>query len=133
MDLMNLAARLLGERLGIEPGNAMQGLQGLFGGDGGFDIASLVGTLQQGGLGDVVSSWLGDGQNMAVDPASIQSSLGADKIAAAADTMGVSSESLTGGLSEVIPKLIDQASSGGSLLQSVGGLGGMADMAKKFF
>lgn len=134
MDLMNMAAQLLGERLGIDPENTMKGLHGLFdGGDGGFDIASLVGSLQQGGLAEAVSSWLGDGQNTSVDTASIQSSLGADKIADAAKTMGVSAESLSDGLSDVIPNLIDQASSGGSLLDSIGGLGGVADMAKKLF
>ena len=134
MDLMNMAAQMLSERLGIDPGDAMKGLSGLFdGSDGGFDIGSLIGLLQQGGLGDAVSSWLGDGRNISVDTASIQSSLGADRIADAANGMGVSPESLSSGLAEIIPDLIDQVSSGGSLLGSVGGLGGMADIAKKLF
>ncbi len=134
MDLMNMAAQMLGERLGVEPGNTLKGLHGLFdGSDGNFDIGSLIGSLQNGGLGEVVSSWLGDGQNMPVDTASIQSSIGADKISEAASSMGVSPESLSSGLSEMIPNLIDQSSSGGSLLDSIGGIGGMADMAKKFF
>ena len=36
-------------------------------------------------------------------------------------------------LSNFLPGLLDKASSGGNLLDKVGGLGGLAGMAKKFF
>lgn len=134
MNLMETAVSLLSDRLGIDSGAAMSGLQRLFGGDGeGLDIAGLVGTLQQGGLGDIVGSWLGDGANMPVDASALQNALGGDKIDAAAQTMGVDSGSLLGGLTDVIPQLVDKVSSGGNLLDSVGGLGGVADIAKKLF
>lgn len=134
MNLMEMAVGLLSDKLGIDSENAMSGLQGLFGGDGeGLDIASLLGNLQQGGLGDIVSSWLGDGANMGIDSSSLQNAFGAEKIDAAAQTMGIESSSLLGGLTDVIPQLVDKASSGGSLLDSVGGLGGVADIAKKLF
>ena len=43
---------MLSERLGVEPGDTMKGLSGLFdGSDGDFNIGSLIGSLQQGGLG----------------------------------------------------------------------------------
>ena len=134
MNLMETAANMLGERLGIDAGSAISGLQKLFGdGGGGFDIASLIGLMQQGGLGDVVGSWLGDGANSGIDPSALISSLGADKVADAAGSMGVEPGALANGLSEVLPGLVDQASSGSSLLDSVGGLGGLAGMAKKLF
>lgn len=134
MNLMEVAAGLLSDKLGIDSSTAMSGLQRLFGGDGeGLDIAGLVATLQQSGLGDIVGSWLGDGANQSVDPSTLQNAFGADEIDAAAQTMGVDSGSLLGGLSDVIPRLVDKASSGGSLLESVGGLGGVADITKKLF
>lgn len=134
MNLMETAANMLGDRLGIDPETAITGLSGLFGGgDGGLDIARLMEMVQGAGLGDALASWLGDGENMSIDAAAVTESLGADEVAAAADTMGVSSDALAGGLSDVIPGLIDQASSGGSLLDAVGGLGGVADLAKKLF
>ncbi|NRA71528.1 MAG: hypothetical protein HRU24_10930, partial [Gammaproteobacteria bacterium] len=56
-----------------------------------------------------------------------------DKIAAFASSLGVDSDTATTGLSNMLPDLIDQGSSGGNLLDSVGGIGGALDMAKKFF
>ena len=134
MDILKLAASMLGDKLGIDSNLASIGLRKLFGGnDGGFDVGSLLGSMQQGGLSDAVSSWLGDGENMSLDPAALQSSLGVDKITDAADSMGVSTDLLISGLSGVIPGVVDQASSGGSLLDSVGEFGGVADLAKKLF
>jgi uncharacterized protein YidB (DUF937 family) len=134
MNLMEIAAGLLGEKLGINVETATGGLQKLFGGQGGnLDLGAIVGLLQQGGLNDIVGSWLGDGANSAVDTNALESALGADKISEAAGSMGVESGTLLGGLTEVLPQLVDQASSGGSLLDSVGGLGGLGDMAKKLF
>lgn len=134
MDIMAIAAKMLGEKLGINQDLVVTGLQKLFGdGAGGLDLGAIVGLLQQGGLNNAVSSWLGDGDNQSIDSASLIDSLGADKVNDAAGSMGVSSDSLAGGLSDILPQLIDQSSSGGSLLDSVGGIGGVADMAKKFF
>lgn len=134
MNLMETAANMLGDKLGIDPEAAISGLTGLFGsGDGGLDIAQLMGMVQEGGLGDALSTWLGDGENMSIDAAAIKDSLGADQVSSAAETMGVSGDALAGGLSDIIPNLIDQASSGGNLLDSLGGLGGVADLAKKLF
>jgi uncharacterized protein YidB (DUF937 family) len=134
MNLMETAANLLSEKLGVDVGAAIAGLQRLLGdGDGNLDIGALVSTLQQAGLADAVSSWLGDGANQGVDPDALTASLGGADMASAADTMGVSTDTLANGLSDVIPQLIDRASSGGSLLDSLGGIGGLAGMAKKFF
>jgi uncharacterized protein YidB (DUF937 family) len=134
MNLMEMAAKMLGERLGVEPESTIAGLSALFGSaDGGLDIARLMELVQQAGLGDALASWLGDGGNMAIDAAAVTESLGASEVAAAADSMGVSSDALAGGLSDVIPRLVDQASSGGSLLDALGGVSGVADLAKKLF
>jgi uncharacterized protein YidB (DUF937 family) len=134
MNLMEIASSLLADRLGVNADTAVSGLQRLFGdGAGQLDIGALVGLMQQGGLQDIVSSWLGDGGNQAISPAALQDAIGADRIGDAAATMGVESGSLLGGLSDVLPQIVDRASSGGSLLDSVGGLGGVADLAKKLF
>jgi hypothetical protein len=47
--------------------------------------------------------------------------------------MGVESGSLLGGLSDILPQVVDQASSGGNLLEGLGGMGSVADLAKKLF
>jgi len=134
MELLETAARLLSEKLGIDEGAASGGLSSLLGdGAGGLDLGAVVGALGQGGLGDIVGSWLGDGDNAPVSPAALTDALGADRLAAAAASMGIDADSLGNGLSDLLPDLIDRSSSGGSLLDAVAGEGGIADLAKRFF
>jgi uncharacterized protein YidB (DUF937 family) len=58
---------------------------------------------------------------------------GSSKISEFASTLGLSQEEAAGGLSDAIPQMVDKASSGGSLLDSVGGLSGALGMAGKLF
>ena len=59
--------------------------------------------------------------------------LGADKIGEFASKLGLSNEEAAGGLSEALPQMVDKASSGGSLLDSIGGVSGAISMASKLF
>ena len=137
MDLMGIAQQLISKQLGDNVSsdtvqNAIQGLLG--GGNGGLDISSIVSNMSQnGGMGEMLSSWLGDGENMPIDASTISSIFGNDKIADFASKLGVDSDNASSLLSDVVPNMVDQSSSGGSLLDSVGGLDGALDLAKKFF
>ena len=138
MDIMSIAQQLISQKLGDSvSADSIQGaIQGLLGdgGNGGLDISSLVSNLSQnGGLGDMVSSWLGDGENMPIDASTISNLFGNDKIADFASKLGVDSNSASSLLSDVVPNMIDQSSSGGNILDSVGGLDGALNLAKKFF
>ena len=55
------------------------------------------------------------------------------KISQAAAELGTDEGSLLNGLSQALPQMIDKSSSGGSLLDAVGGLDGALNMAKKLF
>lgn len=138
MDMMDLATQLLKSKLG---GNASGNndmvssvIGNLLGGSGGqgIDLGSLVGNLQNSGLGDVAKSWLGDGDNDHISRSQIESMLGSDKVAQAAQQLGADQNDLLRGLQDMIPQVVDKSSSGGSLLDSVGGIGGLANMASKF-
>jgi len=123
-----IASKLGGNNAAV--GGVMSSLLGGSGGGaGGFDIASLVSGLQAKGHGDVAESWLGDGDNADISPDQIKEVLGSDKISAAAAELGTDEDSLLDSLREALPQMVDKSSSGGSLLDSVGGLGGLA---KKF-
>lgn len=114
-------------------GNVMGSLLGGAGGQaGGLDIGSLVNGMKEKGMGDVADSWLGDGDNADISADQLKDVLGADKISAAAAQLGTDEGSLLEGLREAVPQMVDKSSSGGSLLDSLGGLGGVANMAKKF-
>ena len=139
MDMMKLATQLLTSKLGgtADGNNDMveNVLGNLLGGasNSGIDLGSIVGNLQNSGLGDVAKSWLGDGDNAGISSSQIESMLGSDKIQEAAKQLGTDQSDLLRGLQDMLPQVIDKSSSGGNLLDSVGGIGGLASMAGKFF
>ena len=112
---------------------AMSGvLNSLIGGGDKADVGGLLNGLKEKGLGDVASSWLGDGENAPISADQLKDVLGAEKVSQAAAELGTDEGSLLDGLKDAIPQMVDQGSSGGSLLDKVGGLGAVAGMAKKF-
>lgn len=138
MDLMKLATQVLASKLGGSAGNDTGMLQSVIGsllggsGNQGIDLGSLVGNLQNGGLSDIAESWLGDGDNAEISESQVESLLGSDKLKEAAQQLGADQGELLSGLKEMLPQVVDKSSSGGSLLDSVGGIGGLASMASKF-
>lgn len=132
MDFKNIAAGILADKLGVD--NAQVGgiMDKLIGGGDKMDVAGLLGNLKSQGMGDIASSWLGDGENQSISADQLKSAMGSEQITQAAAQLGTDADSLLGGLQAALPQLVDKASSGGSLLDSLGGLGGVAGMAKKF-
>jgi uncharacterized protein YidB (DUF937 family) len=120
-----------GSNLNIEA--LKSALSGLAGSGKGFDINSLLDGLKSGGLADIAQSWLGDGANQAISPEQIGNVVSQDKLADFASKLGISLQEAQGGLSEALPQMVDKASSGGSLLDSIGGVEGVLGMAGKLF
>ena len=87
-----------------------EGAGGLLGGLGG-----LLDKLQKGGLGDVVNSWVGSGQNRPVSPKQLSPALGSDIIKTLAQRSGLSEEELTKQLSQVLPGIVDKLTPAGRL------------------
>lgn len=132
MDIMKLAQGMLAQKLGGNNAAVGAVLNNLIGQGDSMDLGGLVSGFQEKGLGDVASSWLGDGENAPVSADQLKDVLGGEQIAQAASQLGTDEGSLLSGLQDALPQLVDKASSGGSLLDSVGGVGGLAGMAKKF-
>jgi len=150
MDLMKLGTTLLMNKMS---GNADEGslasvLGSLLGGgntreasnasdSGGLDLGALVGKMMGGDTSDsftdLVKSWLGDSDNKPISVDQVKELFGEEKISEAASQLGEDENSFAETLSQVLPDLVDRSSSGGSLLDSVGGLEGMMNMAKKLF
>ena len=120
---------------GLDLGSLTSALSGLTGGgdEGGFDIGSLLGKMQGGGMAEVAQSWLGDGDNAPIEGNNITEMFGSDKISEFASKLGLSEEEAVGGLQDALPQIVDNASSGGSILDSIGGIGGAISMASKLF
>ena len=105
--------------------------QGNAGGLGG--LAGLVEKFQQGGLGDVVGSWVSTGQNLPVSADQLGGVLGSDMVSGLARQMGVNPGDLLGQLSQMLPQVVDKLTPNGQLpqgnLQDALGSAGLGDLA----
>lgn len=131
MDLLKMGQDLLGDKMG-DMGGIMDALSGLTDGNG-LDLAGITDKLKEGGLGDQLSSWLGDGENAPVSADQLTNALGADKIGEMASKLGVDASSAAETLSQAMPSLLDKFSSGGNLLESVTGGNDPMDLIKGLF
>jgi uncharacterized protein YidB (DUF937 family) len=82
------------------------------------DLQGLATQLQQGGLGNQVQSWLGNGGNLPVSPDQLRAALGSDQVKQLAQHFGVSPDAALKLLSEHLPGVIDKASPDGALPSS---------------
>lgn len=78
-------------------------------------LAGLVQSLQQGGLAEVVNSWVSTGQNMPVSGQQLASALGGDQLQNIAAQLGVSPEQASGSLADLLPQVVDQLTPNGQL------------------
>lgn len=79
------------------------------------DMQGLVNQLQQGGLGDQVKSWVGNGSNMPITADQLRAALGNDQIKQIAEHFGVPVDAALKLLAEHVPAAVDQASPNGTL------------------
>lgn len=139
MDLMKIATELFLNKLGSSAGGLDQdmvtsALGALLGAEGGeLDLGGLISRFSEGGLGALAQTWLGDGANDGFSPEQLLSVLGESQVGDFASQLGLDQGDATSALSDMIPELIDQNSSAGGLLDSVGGVSGLAGMASKLF
>ncbi|KKB62041.1 hypothetical protein WM40_19745 [Robbsia andropogonis] len=124
------------------------GAQGAAGGNGLVDAAIGFVNSQPGGLngfvqkfhdagaGAIVSSWIGQGANLPIDPATLLTVLGKPMLEALASKVGMPVEQLTGILAMVLPGVVDRATPEGKLPEDgqlksdnvLSTLGGLMDM-----
>ncbi len=136
MSIADLATEIFMQKISGSgnSGDIASALTGLLGGNGNdLDIMGLVSKFQSEGLASAVSSWLGDGANDSISTDQVANILGESNISEFASKIGIAPEDALNGLKETIPDMIDKSSSGGSLLDNIGGIDGVMNIAKKFF
>ncbi len=99
---------------------AMQMLMQQGGGTGGGagGLASIVDQFKQGGLGHLADSWVGSGQNLPVSADQLTQALGSGKIAEIASQLGMTDGDVAGGLSHILPELINHVTPNGQMPES---------------
>jgi len=138
MDLMKLGAQLVMSKLGGGAGTNSDSISSVLGnllggGDnGGGGMGNILSAMKEKGLGSVADSWLGDGDNEEISADQLRDVMGGDKVTEMATELGTDENSLLSGLKDALPQMVDKSSSGGSLLDNLGGLSGALGMAKKF-
>ncbi len=142
-DIVSMGTDLFNNKLGdtaegIDNSAIQDALSGLLSNEeGGFDLSNIMSSLSgdsEGGLASVVSSWIGGGENEAIDGSALTNLLGSDAIASFADKLGIDTDTALSGLTDALPNMVDKATpEGSSLLDSVGGLDGLMGMAGKLF
>lgn len=114
------AAGGLGGLLAMAASNPqlVQAITGMLGNDGQHGgLSGLVEKFQQAGLGEVVGSWIGTGQNQAISGDQLTSVLGSGPLAGLAEKLGMSPEDAASQISTVLPGLVDKLTPNGELPQ----------------
>jgi len=87
-------------------------------------LGGLVQKFEAAGLGPVISSWIGNGENQPVSTDALHDILGSDLVQQISDKTGLPLEQLLPQIAEHLPQLVDgmtpngEASSSGSLLDA---------------
>ncbi len=144
-DIISMGTEMFKNKLGdraesLDSSSVTDALSGLLSNeDGNLDLGSIVSNAMSGdGIGSIVSSWLGDGENETIDSGGLTSLFGEDKISEFASKLGVDSDTALSGLSDAIPNMLDKSSEGGNLMGSLlssamGSSGGIMGIIGKLF
>ena len=77
--------------------------------------AGVVESFHNGGMGEVVSSWLGSGENAPVSADQIKSVFSNEQVAAVANKFGVSPDQASETIASLLPAVMDKLSPNGEV------------------
>ncbi|RNC73257.1 MAG: DUF937 domain-containing protein [Desulfuromonadales bacterium] len=100
---------------GGETSGLLKGVMEMLGSGQAGGLQGLVQSFQQKGLGDIISSWVGTGQNLPISPDQMKEGLGSDLIQNLAAKAGVSPEEASAKLAEHLPGFIDKLTPDGTI------------------
>lgn len=93
-------------------------------------LNGLVDRFQHAGLGNVISSWIGTGQNVPITGTQVQQALGTEQLQQISDEAGLPQDEAAEQLSGMLPDLVDRLTPAGHIPQ--GGLGNMSALLDHF-
>jgi uncharacterized protein YidB (DUF937 family) len=80
-------------------------------------LSGLVQNFHEKGLGALVTSWIGTGQNLPISSDQIQHVLGSTQVQQLAAKVGISPEAASSQLSQLLPTLVDKLTPNGQMPQ----------------
>jgi uncharacterized protein YidB (DUF937 family) len=111
MDILNTIQSALGG--GDKKDDLMSSVMGLLGGQGG--LQNLISQFDAKGLGDIIGSWVGTGQNKSISADQIQNVIGSDALSGIASKLGINVNDLSGQLSNLLPGVVDKLTPDGKV------------------
>ena len=91
----------------------------------------LQGVLQlfhQGGMGALVSSWVGNGENLPLSPDQVHQALGSERVQQIAEAAGISPDVAKSSIAQLLPGLVDHLTPNGQVPEP----GNVMEMASGF-
>ncbi len=131
---MSLLDQVVGALAGGESGgsgNLLQAVLQLVNNPQTGGLEGIIRSFQQGGLGELVNSWVANGENLPVSGEQIESVFGGSVLQDLAAQLGVSPQQASGSLASVLPQLIDRMTPNGEVPQGGDLLSQGLDLLKK--
>jgi uncharacterized protein YidB (DUF937 family) len=107
------------------PGGLMDVVGGLLNSQPG-GLSGLIASFEQNGLGGIIASWVGTGQNLPISAEQLQAVLGNQQVQAIAQQLGFSPQDVSTHLAQLLPQVVDKLTPGGTVPEghAIGGLMG---------
>jgi len=80
-------------------------------------LSGMLQSFHDKGLGGLMTSWVGTGQNLPISADQIQNVLGSEQVKELAAKAGISPDIASNALSELLPTLVDKLTPNGQLPQ----------------
>ncbi len=111
-----IASQVTSQLSGTEEHSALlDGIMGLIDNQQSGGIAGLVQKFHDSGLGTIVSSWIGTGENQPISTEQIHNVLGGAQVQQMAAKLGFSPQQVSAGLAGLLPQVIDKLTPNGAL------------------
>jgi uncharacterized protein YidB (DUF937 family) len=76
-------------------------------------LQNLMSAFQNAGLGEIINSWVGNGENLPISAEQIMKALGGGQLGQLAQSAGVTEGQAASGLADLLPSLINQMTPNG--------------------
>jgi len=112
MNIMDSLKSVFGGE-GDKQGNLVSAVMDIIGSEGGLN--GLISKFNSNGLGDVISSWIGTGNNIPVSPNQLEKVLDNNTINSVSSKFGIEKNDLLGSLSNLLPQVVDKLTPDGKM------------------
>jgi uncharacterized protein YidB (DUF937 family) len=110
--ISGIGSKILGE---TGQGTFMEQILGLINNPQTGGVSGLVDQFKSKGLGDLISSWVGTGENQPVSGEQIHQVFGVEKIQEIAQKLGISGTEASQSLASLLPQIIDKLTPEGKM------------------